>query len=314
MRYVISGGSGMLGSGLCRSLVADGHRVQVLTRSALSDQKSVGQGMEGVEWLHWDGQGRGDWVNALDGADGVIHLAGASLAGTGAIPARWTREYKQQIRQSRVDSGRLLASVVSGLDRPPKVFVQASGVGYYGIQPEEDASVLDEASPRGAGFLADLCRDWEASTQSVIESGVRHVVIRTGVVLDPDQGALPKMVMPIRLRVGGRLGSGRQVISWIHLQDEIGAIRFLLDKDDCSGAYNLVAPEPLSNSDFGRVLARQLHRPFLFPAPAWVMRMMLGEAADLVLTGQRVVSQRLEQAGFRFTYPGLKEAAAQLYP
>lgn len=319
MRVVITGGTGLIGRALSASLLADGHQVTVLSRA--QDDTRIA---DGAALALWNGRDVGDWLGALDGADAVVNLAGASLAGEGALPARWNPAYKRLIRDSRIDAGRALVEAISGLATPPKVLIQASGIGIYGSWPG-DAPVCDEACAQAdvqadvqadaqvGHFLARLARDWEDSSRAVEAKGVRHVALRTGVVLARDGGALPRIAMPVRMGLGGPLGSGRQMLSWIHLDDEVRAIRFLIERDDLCGAFNLTAPDARSNAGFGRELAKALHRPFWMPTPALVMRMMLGEAADLVLTGQRVTPRSLLDAGFEFRHAKLETALMDIY-
>ncbi|MCB1735829.1 MAG: TIGR01777 family protein [Gammaproteobacteria bacterium] len=307
MQVVIAGGTGFIGQALSESLLADGHQVTLLSRS-----QNQRRPIAGAALAVWNGKDMGDWTRSLDGVDAVVNLAGAPLAGEGALPTRWTRAYKSLIRDSRINAGRALASAIETLDRPPKVLIQASGIGVYGSW-RDAAPVCDEQCAHADDFLAQLAVDWEASTATVEACGVRHVAVRTSVVLDGQAGALPRIAMPIRFGVGGPLGSGRQTVSWIHRQDEVRAIRFLMEHEDLRGAFNLAAPDARSNEGFGRALARTLHRPFWMPTPGFVMRAMLGEAADLVLRGQQVMPAALLRAGFEFRFANLESALAEIY-
>lgn len=309
MHVVIAGGTGFIGRALSPSLLADGHEVTILSRS--EDRSRVAAG---ARIAVWNGRDVGPWAKTLERADALVNLAGASLAGDGAIPARWNAAYKAKIRDSRLSAGAALMAAMKTLDVPPAVLVQASGVGVYGSWDGDDAPQCAESCPPGDDFLARLAVDWEASTEDADQLGIRRVVIRTGVVLAAHGGALPRMAMPVRVGFGGPLGHGRQMLSWIHLDDEVRAIRFLIEEYTGGGAFNLAAPSPVSNADFGRILAKSLGRPFWLPAPAFAMRLLLGEAAALVLTGQQAQPAELLRAGFRFNYPELPEALAAIYP
>jgi len=305
MHVVITGGSGLIGRALSRSLVADGHRVSVLSRSP--DAVRLPQG---VEARGWDGRTAAGWADLLEEADALVNLAGENLAGTGVLPEGWSAGRKALLRESRVAAGQAVIEALTIATRRPGVLVQASGVGYYGPHADE---ALDERSPPGRDFLAQLSVDWERSTAAAEEElGLRRVVIRTGVVLSGDGGALPRLVLPYRLFVGGPLGSGRQWVPWIHLADEVAAIRFLIDELRARGPFNLAAPNPVTNAALGQSLGRVLGRPSLLPAPAFVLRAVMGEVADVVLTGQRAVPAALEALGFRFRFPVLEPALRDL--
>ncbi|MCA9970673.1 MAG: TIGR01777 family oxidoreductase, partial [Anaerolineales bacterium] len=229
--------------------------------------------------------------------------------GSGFPPPRGTDERKLRILRSRLDAGAAVVDAVRRAAVKPKVVVQSSAVGYYG--PRGDEALGVDSGP-GRDFQAQVCLEWEASTAVVEEMGVRRVVIRTGVVLDPQAGALPQIALPIRLFVGGPLGSGRQYLSWIHLRDEVRAIRFLIENEAASGPFNLTAPNPLPNRAFGQEVARVLGRPFYFPTPAFALRLALGEISTLVLDGQRALPYRLQEMGFQFTFPEARQALQDL--
>jgi uncharacterized protein (TIGR01777 family) len=233
--------------------------------------------------------------------EAVVHLSGESIAA-----GRWTAARKASIRDSRIRGTSLLAGVLAKLAQPPKVLVSASAIGYYGDRSEE---LLREDSAPGSDFLAGVCRQWEASTEAASRAGIRTVHLRTGIVLARNGGALAKMVLPFKLGVGGRIGSGRQYMSWIHLEDEVNAILHCLNTADLRGAVNAVAPAAVTNAEFTKVLGRVLRRPTLFPLPALAARIMLGEMADaLLLSSQRVEPARLAATGFRFRYSDLEAA------
>ena len=304
MQVLISGGTGLIGRALSESLLDDGHTVMVLTRD-----KQNAFLPEGTKTQQWDGRTLEGWTESIEQSDAVVNLAGENLAGSGVLPQRWTEDQKRRIRDSRLQAGDVLSRAISAATHVPKVLIQASGIGYYGTLGDEIAT---EEHPAGDDFLARLAVDWEASTAAVEQRQVRRAIIRTGAVLSTRGGALPKLVLPYRLFVGGPLGSGRQYLSWIHIDDEVAAIRFLIENEDASGPFNLVAPEPLSNSEFGNTIGRVLHRPSLFPTPAFAMKLLLGEVSTLVLDGQRVQPERLQALGYAFRFPDAESALRDL--
>ena len=299
MKILISGGTGFIGRAVLDELTRAGHEVWILSRTPESARRAA----EG-RVLFWNGKTRGEWTESLRDMDAVIHLAGENLS-----RGLWTPARKRRIEESRVASGRLLADAVAEASPRPKVFLQASAIGYYGARGEE---MLTERAPAGEGFLADVCRKWEDSSKRVESAGVRRVIFRTGLVLGRKGGALPLMALPVRFFAGGRLGDGRQGVSWIHLADEAGAIRFLLEHDSAEGVFNLTAPEPLSNEAFMRLLARVLHRPYWLSVPAWTMRILLGEMSSLLLEGQFVLPERLLNAGYVFRFPSAESALREI--
>lgn len=257
----------------------------------------------GREELQWDPAAATPitQTQALEGLEAAIHLSGANLAAR-----RWTPQYRREMITSRVDSTRALARTLARLTRPPQALLVASATGIYGDRGDE---VLDEDSAPGSGFLADLCRAWEAASQPAAAAGIRVVHLRFGVVLAPGAGAVAQMLPVFRLGLGGRLGSGKQWMSWIGLADLIAAVLFVLDSTTLAGALNLTSPEPVTNAEFTRTLARQLRRPALLPAPAFALRLALGPMADeALLSSARAVPARLLSAGFQFAQPGIKEA------
>lgn len=303
MHALITGGTGLIGTALCKSLLADGHQVTILTRQ----QNPTLPG--GAVAQAWDAKTAEGWAQVVNEVDAVVNLAGASLAGQGPLPVRWTESRKQVIRQSRLDAGEALVQAVNGATKPPQVLVQASGIGYYGTLGDEP---IDEDAPAGTDFLAKLAVDWEASTRPVEDKGVRRVIIRTGAVLSVNGGALPKLLLPYRLFVGGPLGSGRQFMPWFHITDEVNAIRFLIDQSTAQGAFNLCAPHPVTNREFGNVLGGVINRPSLLPVPAFAMRALFGEVANVVLEGQRAFPKRLPSLGYDFRFPELEPALRDL--
>lgn len=306
MRAVITGGTGLIGRALSESLVADGHEVVVLSRSP---ERATGL-PEGVRAERWDGVTAEGWLPVADGADAVVNLAGANIAGEHFLPSRWTQARKRLIRDSRVNAGRAVVDAVSKMSQRPGVVIQASGVGYYGFHGDEE---LAEEAPAGDDFGARLAHDeWEPSTEPVEDLGVRRAIIRTGAVLDADDGALPRMVLPFRLFVGGYWGSGKQWLPWIHLEDEVRAIRFLMENEQARGPFNLVAPGAVTNADFGRALGKVLKRPYWFPIPGFALRWVFGEVTTVLLEGQRAVPKRLLEMGFTFRFPDVTPALADL--
>lgn len=302
MRWIITGGTGLIGRALAASLAGDGHEVIVLTRSP---QRAAGL-PDGVRAVGWDARTAEGWGALAGEADCIVNLAGANLAGSGLLPSRWTARRKAAIRDSRLHAGQAVVDAVRRAPVKPAVVVQASGVGYYGNRGDE---WVDEDAGPGDDFLARLAIDvWEPSTRPVEEMGVRRVVLRTGAVLDVREGALPRFVLPFRFFAGGRLGSGRQYLSWIHPADLVGAVRFLVENPAAHGAFNVVAPEPVTYAELARTLGRVLRRPALIPVPALALRLLVGEVASVVLEGQRASARKLLDLGYRFRFPALEPA------
>lgn len=291
LRFVVSGASGLVGSALTERLTRQGHRVDRLVR------RPSAPGAAGIAWD--PAKGTID-REALEGADVVVHLAGESVA------TSWTVARKRVIRESRVAGTGLLASTLADLRCPPRVLVSASAIGYYGDRGEK---TVTEDSPPGTGFLADTARAWEAAAEPALEAGIRVVHPRIGMVLSAKGGALAKMLTPFRLGVGGVVGTGRQQMSWIALDDLVGVLQHLAVTDELSGPVNAVAPHPVTNREFTATLGRVLGRPTLVPLPAFMVRLLFGEMGQaLLLDGARVLPTRLEASGFRFRYPRLEEA------
>ena len=305
-RIIISGGTGLIGSHLARNLVYNGQEVVILTRQ--SKPKAL---IPSARYVQWDGQRLGDWSEQLSGAAAIVNLAGANIAGDGVLPSRWTPKRKELLRQSRLSAGRILARAAEMASPAPPVFIQASAVGYYGTQ---QSGTLTEETPPGEDFLARLCLEWESCSASVENLAARRVIARIGVVLSDTGGALPKMALPFRLFAGGRLGSGNQQLSWIHVDDVVAAIRFLIDQEDASGAYNLTAPHPVSNAQFSSELAQALRRPSWLALPAFALKAALGEVSQTLLAGQAAIPQRLLDAGFNHNHPDVRSALNRIYP
>lgn len=304
MNILLTGGTGLIGLALTAELVVKGHHVTILSRSPKAHREE----MPGVEMVEWDGRTAEGWGHLIETSDAVVNLAGASIAGAGLVnifTQHWNEARKQRIRQSRRYVGQAVVQAVEAAKNKPRVLVQASAVGYYGPRSSEDVA---EDSPPGDDFLAQVCVDWEDSTRAVEAMGVRRVIIRTGLVLSDEGGILPVMLLPFRLFVGGPIGSGRQAIPWIHIQDEVKAIVFLLENEAAQGAYNLSAPNPVTNAQFGKIAGKVLRRPSLIPVPSLALKLLLGEKATLVLDGQRAVPSKLTEAGYGFTYVELESA------
>jgi uncharacterized protein len=306
MRVIITGGTGLIGTALAKSLIADGHQVMALSRNPDTRDGLPSE----VQVVGWDARTAEGWGDLADGADAIVNLAGANLAGVGFLPSRWTAERKRVIRDSRVNSGLAVVEAVEQAQVKPGVLIQASGVGYYGHRGDQ---VVTEDTGPGDDYLARLsAEEWEPSTEPVEGLGVRRVIIRSGAVFSAEEGALPRMALPFRLFVGGRLGSGDQWHSWIHLQDQVRAIRFLIDHEEASGPFNLTAPNPQPNAEFAKVLGRVLNRPAWIPVPGFIMRLAFGEVSDVLLTGQRAIPQRLLDMGFEFRFSDPEAALRDL--
>lgn len=292
MKVLISGGSGLVGSALTQSLRADGHSVFHFVRPGRTPAPGD---------VRWDPSQATVDVPALEGYDAIVHLSGASISG-----GRWTEQRKKELRSSRVDSTRVLVDSLERLKQPPRVFVCASAIGYYGSRGDE---LLTESSGCGNDFLALLCRAWEGEAARAAARGVRTVMARFGVVLATQGGALPRMLTPFKLGVGGRLGSGKQWMSWVALEDVVQILRTAIADQKMQGPVNLVAPQPVQNAEFTRVLAKVLHRPAIFPAPAIALRLVLGQMADgLLLASQRVQPEKLTASGYMFHHESLQPA------
>ncbi|QDU54489.1 TIGR01777 family oxidoreductase [Aeoliella mucimassa] len=289
----VAGSSGLVGSALTAALEKDGHTVRRLVRRPVKDPNTE---------IYWKPSAGEIDAEKLSEVDAVVHLGGAGLT-----DSWWTEEYKQKIRDSRVNSTRLLSETLAGLSKKPRVHVNASAIGYYGVRGDE---VIDETSPGGSGFLADTCREWEAATQPSWESGIRVCQMRIGVVLSADGGALAKMLTPFRMGVGGVLGSGKQYMSWVALPDLIAAIQFALDHDPLHGAVNTTAPNPVTNREFTKMLGTVLNRPTVVHTPAFAVRLMAGRemADEILLGGAKIYPRRLQAEGFEFTCANIQTA------
>ena len=296
MKVIVTGSTGLVGRALVKSLLAEGHEVTRLVRGAAQGFRAPGTAA-----VHWNPE-RGEIdAQALEGHDAAVHLAGENVG-----EGRWDEEKKRRILESRVKGTRLLAETLAGLEEKPKVLVSASAIGFYGDRGEE---VLHEESASGEDFLSEVCREWEKATLAASQAGIRVVHLRIGFVLSADGGGLPKMLTPFKLGVGGRVGSGRQYMSWITLDDLVGVIRRALVDESLRGPVNAVAPHPVTNEEFTKALGRVLGRPTFLPVPAFAARLAFGEMADaLLLASTRVEPARLKDAGHEFSQPEIEGA------
>ncbi len=290
MHVLVTGSAGLVGSAVVESMTGAGHRITRLVRTAPPSG----------DCLLWNPQAGKLDEHGLAGVDAVVHLAGESIA------ARWTKQKKERIRSSRVEGTRRLCAALARMPAPPRVLVAASAIGFYGNRDDE---VLTEQSQPGTGFLPEVCRVWEAATKSASDAGIRVVNLRIGMVLAADGGALAKMLLPFRLGFGGRIGSGRQYVSWTTLEDLVGAIDCAITNERLTGPINATSPQPVTNAEFTKTLGRALRRPTLLPVPAFAARLAMGEMAnDLLLSSTRVEPTKLLETGYTFHHPDLEGA------
>lgn len=300
MRLLISGSTGLVGAALLELFRQQGHDVSRLVRPSTRNRQAGRMKSPQPSSVAWDPIA-GVLDPAATGADAVVHLAGAPIG-----EGRWTASRKRLLVDSRVAATRQLVAALAQLPQPPRVFIAASAIGFYGDRGDEE---LTESSASGHDFLADLCSDWEAESARAAAFGARVVLLRFGIVLAKHGGALPRMVFPFRLGVGGRIGSGRQWMSWVAIKDVVEIIGFAVRTSGLSGPVNVVAPNPARNADFAAALGRVLHRPALLPTPGFALRIALGEMADaLLLSSQRVSSEKLQTLRYPFMYPSLEDA------
>jgi hypothetical protein len=301
MRLGITGATGLIGNALCRTLNPGQHQIVVLSRRP---EKARLQ-FPSAQCIGWNATSAPTPQPALEGLDAVVHLAGESIAA-----GRWNSRRKEKIRESRVAGTRNLVTLLGQLKNPPEVLVSGSAIGYYGPRGDEP---LGEDAPPAEDFLGQVCQQWENEAKRATESGIRVVLLRTGLVLSDRGGALPKMLPPFKMFIGGPLASGRQWMSWIHIRDQIGAIQHVLSNREVKGPVNLTAPGPVTNQEFSKTLAGVLKRPALFRVPGFVLRLLFAEMAEaLLLNGQRVLPRTLQQSGYEFQFPKLKGAFENL--
>jgi uncharacterized protein len=297
MRVIVTGGSGFIGKRLITQLLQVRHEVIVLSRSPENVHKVFPE----VQAEFWDAHTSSSLVSILDGADAVINLIGESIAAM-----RWTSTQKQKILSSRIDSTRAIVDALEQAHHRPSVLLNASAVGYYGHVPDDDVT---EAYPKGNGFLCDVCEQWEKEAQKAQELDVRVVLLRTGIVLARNEGALHKFLLPFRLFLGGPMGNGRQWFPWIHIEDEVNAILYIMEHQQIDGPVNLAAPQSVRMTEFCRTFGLELHRPSWLPMPEFVLRLMLGEMAEpLLFHGQKSIPKKLLEAGFKFQFQNLDNA------
>lgn len=304
-RVILTGATGLIGRQLFGALRERGYEIVVFSRNPEQARRQLPGAAEYVAWAPTPG---GGWTAALDGADAVIHLAGAPIA-QGLIGVRWTPAYKREIMASRVEGTRAIVEAIAAAPRKPATLVSASAIGYYG---HRGAEPLDESAPPGSDFLAEVCVAWEREATRAEALGLRVVRVRTGIVLDTTSGALGQLLLPFRLRTGGPILPGTQYYSWIHPADEIGIILLALEHPGAAGPLNATAPNPVTSHEFAAILGEVLGSPSWLPVPELALRAALGEMADLVTKGQRVVPRRAQELGYRFRFPELKPALRDL--
>ncbi len=303
MNVLVAGATGMIGKDLIPGLQRNGHEITVLTRNVLKAKLLLGDNIKFVEWKN---SVCSELIKAVENNDAIINLVGENLNAK-----TWTSSQKKIIISSRVEAAKNLAKAVNEAKTAPKVFVQASATGWYGTDCYD---VVDETAPKGEGFLADVIEKWENSDNEVENSGVRYIVIRSGVVLQHNEGALSAMVIPFKLGAGGHLGSGKQFISWIHYKDEINAIVYLLENENLSGTFNLTSPNPVRMKDFAKALGKSHNKPSWFHIPAPLLRLFMGEKAnEMILASTNAIPKRLLESGFEFKYTDIQVAFDELF-
>lgn len=305
MKILIAGGTGLIGKALSDELVRHGHQVFVLSRSPANPAKAPVK----VKMLSWDGKTTQGWADILNEVDAVVNLAGAPLDGNGIFNIWLTEKRKALIVSSRLDTTNALIEGIRQAENKPRVFVQGSAVGYYGFSDDE---IIDETGKPGNDFFSDTQIQNEEASAVVEALGIRRVIARTGLVLDRDHGSFQYFKLQSALFVGGRMGSGEQYYSWIHIKDEAAAIRFLIEHEEARGPFNLTAPNPVKNKTFAKILGKVMRRPSFFVVPTFLMRLVLGEVAAIILEGQRAVPAKLQALGFQFQFPELEEALTDI--
>ncbi|RMF24061.1 MAG: TIGR01777 family protein [Cyanobacteria bacterium J083] len=304
MKIAITGATGFVGSRLVEKLREKGHQIVVLTRNTKKAQTIFPPSVySNVELVEYTPQQPGKWQKAISGCDGVVNLAGEP------ITERWTPQHKQEILASRQLGTRNIVGAIKAASRKPKVLVNASAVGYYGAS---ETATFDENSPPGNDFLAEVCQKWEAEAQKVTEVGTRLVIIRIGIVLDKDGGALAKMIPLFKMFAGGPIGDGRQWVSWIHRDDLVNLIITALEREDMAGVFNGTAPNPVTMAQLCKALGEAMHRPSWLPAPKFALELLLGDGAKVVLEGQKVLPKRTLSIGFTYQYETIEKALAEI--
>jgi len=299
MHILIAGGSGMIGRALTKQFLKDDWEVTVLSRRSRKSSNS------NLKYLVWDSVNMGEWKDAINKVDAIINLDGESIGGSSLLNLRWTRGRKTRILQSRINAGKVLTEAIEKAESKPEVFVQASAVGYYGVKNLE---LLTEDSPVGDDFLAEVCKLWEVSTEPLEKLGVRRIVARLGVVISNDNPIIGYMTLPFKMMIGGKLGSGKQYFTWIHIKDVVMIIKEMLENKKYKGTFNICAPSSSSNADVSEMIGELLKRPNWFPTPAFVLKLALGEASTLVLDGQNVQPKNLLDSGYEYKYADLRSA------
>ncbi len=306
MKVIIAGGSGFIGTALTRELAKEGNLVTILTRRQVSLEP---QSKPSVTYLQWDGQSLGDWVSPFNASQVVINLAGENIAGKNfyeVVAKRWTKQRKEILRSSRVNTGLVLTSAIQTANQHPATFIQASAVGYYGQHPNCE---FTEVSPPGNDFLAQLCVDWENSSAEVESQTTKRIIIRiAGIVMSDKGGSLPFLLFPYKYFIGGPLGSGKQWVSWIHLDDLVRSIIFLINNPTSQGVYNLCAPQTITNQELCKIIGKVMKRPSAIRIPEWVFRIGFGEKANTLLASQKQIPIRLLEDGFQFKFPDVDSA------
>ncbi|MBI3738255.1 MAG: TIGR01777 family protein [Chloroflexi bacterium] len=294
MKILLAGGSGFMGTAFSKSLQSSGHETWILTRRTPKHPHEI----------QWDGFTTRGWGERVNEMDAIVNMTGYGLEHW-----PWTKSQKQRFLDSRIFPGLALASAIKNSARRPRVFLQISGINHYGLRGE---GIADESTPPADDFLAQLTVKWEDASREVEGLGIRRIVARTAVVLAAHGGLFPLMALPVRLFAGGPLGSGKQAMPWIHVADHVNALRFLLENDSARGVFNLIAPTPISNAEFVRAIAKILHRPYWFPMPAFLLRALLGEMNVLILEGRFAQPKRLLELGYKFRFPNIETALADL--
>jgi len=302
MNVVVTGATGFIGRALCAALAAAGHPYTALSRDP---ERAEGRLPRGARVLAWDPNQVGEWQEAIAEADAVVNLAGTPITGR-----RWSSEYKQQLRNSRLDATRAVTDALKASERENLVLINVSAVGYYG---DQGSKTVTEQTPPGQDFLARLCVDWEAEARRAEQYEVRVVLPRIGIVLGEGGGALERMIPAFKWFAGGPLGSGRQWVSWIHLDDVVGMMLWALDKTNVKGPLNCTAPNPVTMREFASALGKALHRPSLAPVPAFALRLLVGEMADALLSGQRALPEVATRLGYRWKYSTLEPALRAIF-